>query len=478
MMMADRILWTSKEAAEATGGSSTSDWSAMGVSIDSRTLNEGDLFIALHGPNFDGNGFVADALSKGAAAAVVDGDMHEAAFSLKVDDTLAGLEALGRAARARSRASIIAVTGSVGKTGSKEALKYVLSRQGKTTASEGSLNNHWGVPLSLSRMPARTDYGIFELGMNHPGEINPLSRMVRPHVALITTVEVVHSAFFDSDEAIADAKAEIFAGLESGGTAVLNRDNRHFHRLAAAARAKGIDRIIGFGTWDEADFRLLNAVPENGGTVVQADLGGSLMTYRLSMPGEHWVVNSLGVLAVVAAAGGNVEEAADALGGMEAPKGRGRFHLVHTSGGEITVIDESYNASPVSMRAAISVLGQTDPANGGRRIAVLGDMLELGDNSPRLHAGLVEVLEREKTDLVFTAGRDMTHLYDALAPDMRGGCAANTELLEPMVHEAVRPGDVVVVKGSAGSKTGVIVDMLLALADDANGNPKRVVNGD
>ncbi|NQU59348.1 MAG: UDP-N-acetylmuramoylalanyl-D-glutamyl-2,6-diaminopimelate--D-alanyl-D-alanine ligase, partial [Rhodospirillales bacterium] len=437
-------LWSSEEAALACGGIATSDWSASGVSIDTRTLNKGDLFVALHGPNFDGHEFVSEALAKGAAAALVDSDVEGAAL-LKVDDTMAALEALGRASRARSQASIIAVTGSVGKTGSKEALKYVLSAQGETNASVGSLNNHWGVPLSLSRLSRSAAFGIFEIGMNHPGEINPLSRMVRPHVALITTVEAVHSEFFDSDEAIADAKAEIFAGLEPGGAVVLNRDNRHFLRLVAAARAKGIDRIIGFGTWDEADFRLLDALPDNGGTVIRADLGGQQLTYRLAMPGHHWVVNSLGILASVAAAGGNVVDAAKGFSELEAPAGRGRFHLIHTAGGEITLIDESYNASPVSMKAAIEVLGQTTPAGKGRRIAVLGDMLELGHTAPQLHAALVDVLQREGIDLVFTAGPDMGHLSDALAPAMRGGHTGNTEQLQPMVVEAVQAGDVVVV---------------------------------
>ncbi|MBL6932270.1 MAG: UDP-N-acetylmuramoylalanyl-D-glutamyl-2,6-diaminopimelate--D-alanyl-D-alanine ligase [Rhodospirillales bacterium] len=477
-MSANQILWTSKEAALASGGVSINDWSATGVSIDTRTLMQGDLFVALHGPNFDGNDFVADALAKGAAAAIVDRTVSDEAFKLKVDDTMMALRALARASRERSLATIIAVTGSVGKTGSKEALKFVLSHQGKTSASEGSLNNHWGVPLSLSRMHRDSAYGIFELGMNHPGEINPLSRMVRPHVALITTVEAVHSEFFETDEAIADAKAEIFAGLEPGGAAVLNRDNRHFHRLASAAQAKNVKRIISFGTWDEADFRLLNAIPEKGGTVIQADLGGSQITFRLAIPGEHWIVNSLGVLAVVAAAGGNVAEAAEALGEFQAPKGRGQFHLVHARGGDITLIDESYNASPVSMRAAIGILAQTKPESGGRRIAVLGDMLELGGNASELHAGLADVLVSEGIDLVYTAGRKMLHLTEALVPAMRGGHAINSQLLAPMVLETAAPGDVVMVKGSAGSKMGFIVDSLLGLDENENGSPKRVVNGD
>jgi UDP-N-acetylmuramoyl-tripeptide--D-alanyl-D-alanine ligase len=468
-----QTLWTSGEAAMATSGKATSAWSASGVSIDSRSLKQGDLFVALHGPSFDGHDFVAAAMAKGAAAVLVDKDTEGAAL-LKVNDTMTALQELGRAGRARSQASIIAVTGSVGKTGCKEALKRALSGQGETSASGGSLNNHWGVPLSLARLPGSAAFGIFEIGMNHPGEINPLSRLVRPHVALITTVEAVHSAFFDSEEAIADAKAEIFAGLEPGGAVVLNRDNRHFLRLSAAARAKGIDRIISFGTWDEADFRLLDAAPDNGGWVIRADLGGAELTYRLAVPGHHWVVNSLGILATVAAAGGNVREAAQSFADMQAPAGRGRFHIIHVRGGEVTLIDESYNASPVSMRAAIEVLGQTLPAGRGRRIAVLGEMLELGPGAGQIHAALAEVLVDEGVDLVFTAGADMGYLSDALDPALRGGHAGNTELLLPMVLEALSAGDVVVIKGSAASNTGIIVEALLGL----DVNPKRAVNGD
>ena len=321
-------------------------------------------------------------------------------------------------------------------------------------------------------MPPKSAYGIFEMGMNHPGEINPLSRMVRPHVALITTVEAVHSEFFDSDEAIADAKAEIFAGLGLDGVVVLNHDNKHFHRLAAVAQAKGINRVIGFGARDEADFRLLEAVPDNGGTVVQADLGGTELTYRLAVAGRHWVLNSLGILAAIAAAGGDINAAAAALGEMKAGTGRGELHVLHTADGEFTLIDESYNASPVSMNAAIEVLGETKPGNGGRRIAVLGDMLELGQGSALLHAGLIGVLEKEAIDLVFTAGDQMAHLAKALDPAMGAGHTANMDLLKEIVLKAIQPGDVVIVKGSAGSKTGVIVQALLDF------NQKCAVNGD
>jgi len=477
MTVEKHTLWTSHDAEQAARGHASSEWSASGVSIDTRTLQSGDLFVALHGPNFNGHNFVPDALARGAAAAMVDEEI-ESGTLLKVDDTMEALEDLGRAARQRTKASVIAITGSVGKTGTKEALKLVLSRQGETAASEGSLNNHWGLPLSLSRMPATADFGIFEMGMNHPGEIAPLSLLARPHVALITTVEPVHSEFFENENAIADAKAEIFTGLESGGAVVLNRDNRHFQRLSDAARARDIERIISFGIDDKADFRLLDAVPENGGTVIRADLGGAMHTYRLAVPGRHWLINSLGVLATVAAVGGHVASAAAALNDLEAPKGRGRFHRVHMVDGEMTLIDESYNASPVSMRAALQVLGQTPVAPGGRRIAVLGDMLELGDESPSLHAALAEVLADEQIDLVFTAGPDMAHLHSALDPAKRGAHAIDSQSLLPMVCEAVAAGDAVAVKGSAGSKTGIIVDALMGLGEGIGSNTQRVVNGD
>jgi UDP-N-acetylmuramoyl-tripeptide--D-alanyl-D-alanine ligase len=462
-------LWTSAQVEHITQGRASADWVASGVSIDTRTLEDGDLFVALHGPNFDGHDFVSDALSRGAAAAIVDKDNEGSV--LKVKDTMVALEALGRAARKRTGATIIAVTGSVGKTGSKDALKFALSRQARTSANVGSFNNHWGVPLSLSRMPPKTMYGIFELGMNHPGEINSLSRMVRPHVALITTVEAVHSEFFDTDEAIADAKAEIFTGLELDGIVVLNRDNKHFHRLAATARDMGISKIIGFGAQREANFRLLKARPDNGGTIVKADLGGTELTYRLAVAGRHWVFNSLGVLAAIAAAGGDISAAAFSLEKMEAGKGRGVFHVLHTSNGKFTLIDESYNASPVSMKAAIEVLGETKPGRGGRRIAVLGDMLELGQGSARLHAELNNVLENKEIDLVFTAGDQMAYLAKELDPVMSAGHVKNMSILKDLVLKAIRPGDVVVVKGSAGSNTGIIVQALL------NINQKYSENG-
>ncbi|TMJ54642.1 MAG: UDP-N-acetylmuramoylalanyl-D-glutamyl-2, 6-diaminopimelate--D-alanyl-D-alanine ligase, partial [Alphaproteobacteria bacterium] len=296
-------LWTAQDAAVATGGLSASDWAATGVSIDTRSLSAGDLFVALRGPNHDGHDFVAAALARGAAAAVVDRDIPDlpmAAPLLRIADTLAGLAALGAAARGRSSARVIAVTGSVGKTGTKEALRLALAACGPTFASAGGLNNHWGAPLSLARTPPAAAYGIFELGMNHPGEIGVLTRVVRPHVAVITTVEPAHLGFFPSLEAVADAKAEIFLGLEPGGIAVLNRDNRHFDRLSAAAMRAGAAEIIGFGTYREATVRLVDCVLGPRSSTIEAALPGAVLRFALPLPGRHWAMNSLAVLAAVA----------------------------------------------------------------------------------------------------------------------------------------------------------------------------------
>ncbi|MHA1598588.1 MAG: UDP-N-acetylmuramoyl-tripeptide--D-alanyl-D-alanine ligase [Alphaproteobacteria bacterium] len=470
-MMTDsrQPLWTSAEVP----GVSSGDWQADGVCIDTRRLKKGDLFVALHGPNFDGHDFASDAEAGGAVAIMADRDLSGIKIPvLRVDDTMTGLEDLARAARGRSKARIIAITGSVGKTGTKEALKFVLSKQAPTAATAGNLNNQWGLPLSLSRMPPETLFGVFEMGMNRPGEINPLSRMARPDVAIITTVEDVHSAFFSSVEEIADAKAEIFAGLEPGGIAVLNMDNVHFARLAAAAKAKGVRQILTFGADVKADFRLVEETPDFGGMRVVAECLGNPINYRLGVPGRHWAINSLCVLAAVAAIGGSVGEAAASLKDFRAPKGRGDTHVIPVTGGEITIIDESYNASPVSMCAVFRVLGQLQPGVGGRRIAVLGEMLELGEDSTDRHAALAQALEQNNIDLVFTAGTDMAALNAALKPPMRGGHGAKSTDIIGMLMDASHAGDVIVVKGSAGSQMGLIVDALLALAED-----KQAVGG-
>jgi UDP-N-acetylmuramoyl-tripeptide--D-alanyl-D-alanine ligase len=459
-------LWIAQDAAAATGGRNTGGaWLATGVSIDSRTVEAGDLFVALSGPKFDGHDFVAGALARGGAAAVVAKQPPQVAPDAKllmVTDTQAALEALGRAARARTQGRIIAITGSVGKTGTKEALKAALGRQGRAFASSGSLNNHWGVPLSLSRLPADSDYGIFELGMNHPGEIDALTRMVRPHVAVITTIEPAHLGFFSSVEAIADAKAEIFRGVERGGAAVLNRDNPHFVRLAQAAKDCGIARIIGFGEHQEAAVRLMDCALHATASVVTASVMGEIIDYSLGLPGRHWVMNSLAVLAAVRAAGGDIGAAAAALATLAPLSGRGQRHDIATAGGSFALIDESYNASPASMRAAFAVLGAIEPGPGGRRIAVLGDMLELGSESRRLHASLAQPLVESGVDLVFTLGAEMRALDEALPPAQRGGHAETVAALAALLGRRVRAGDVVTVKGSHGSKLYELVEGLLA----------------
>jgi UDP-N-acetylmuramoyl-tripeptide--D-alanyl-D-alanine ligase len=460
-------LWTSAEAARATGGVNTRAWTASGVSIDSRSVKPGDLFIALAGPNFDGHEFIAAAFNAGAAAAVASrrpAALAAEASLLMVPDTMAALEALGRAARNRSNARFAAITGSVGKTGTKEALRLVLSAAGATAASEGNLNNQWGAPLSLARMPRDARYGVFELGMNHAGEIAPLSRLVRPHVAVITTVEPAHLEFFPSLAAIADAKAEIFLGVEPDGAAVLNRDNVHFERLAQAARAAGINRIIGFGENEAAEARLLSCRLDAEASQVEAEILGTRVAYRLTVPGRHIVQNSLAVLGAAALLGIDLHEAAASLRQVALLKGRGARLVIDTPQGSFTLIDESYNASPAALRAAIAVLGRSLPGKGGRRVAVLGDMRELGVDADRLHAELATALAAASVDLLFCCGPHMRALAAAAQSNLAVEHAPESNALVPMVLHAVKPGDVVLVKGSLGSRMAPIVDALKTLA--------------
>jgi len=463
-------LWAAREAAAATGGQAIGDWQAAGISIDSRSLVPGDLFVALVGPNFDGHNFVADALKKGAAAALVaklPPGLDAQAPLLMVQDTQQGLEALGRAARVRTQAQIIAVTGSVGKTGTKEALRHALDQQGRTFASSGSLNNQWGVPLSLARMPPDSSYGVFELGMNHPGEIDALTRIVRPDVAIITTIEPVHLGHFASVEAIADAKAEIFAGMDAQGAAILNRDNAYYSRLAEAARKQGITRILGFGAHEDASIRLLNCHLHATASAVTAAVMGETFDYSISLPGRHWVMNSLAVLAAVKAVGGDVGMAAGSFATLSAIEGRGKRYQINVPGGTAELIDESYNASPASMRAAFAVLGGIEPGPGGRRIAALGAMLELGGDSSRLHAELAKPLSDAKVTLVFTLGDDMKALDAVLPAKRRGGHASSVAELAEMLSKCLQPGDVITVKGSHGSRIYELVAKLVAAAQPA-----------
>jgi UDP-N-acetylmuramoyl-tripeptide--D-alanyl-D-alanine ligase len=434
-----------------------------GLSIDTRTIAKGEAFFAIKGDSRDGHEFVEAALKAGGGLAVVAraqaGRFADAPL-LIVDDVLEALRDLARAARARTKAKVIAVTGSVGKTGTKEALRLALSTDGETHASAASYNNHWGVPLSLARCPQGTKYAVFEIGMNHAGEITPLTKLVRPHVAIVTTVEPVHLEFFGTVEKIADAKAEIFLGVEPGGTAVLNRDNAQFSRLEAAAKAAKVSRIVSFGDNAKADTQLLRVSLQADSSTVEARVLGTPITYKLGAPGRHIVLNSLGVLTATVLAGADLALAALALGNLRPTPGRGARVTLRVPGGSAVLIDESYNANPASMAAAIALLGQTPVGGRGRRIAVLGDMLELGPPGAELHRGLAVPLKEANIDLVYCSGPLMRSLWEALPSNRRGGYADTAAALEPAVLEALRDGDAIMVKGSLGSKMGPIVKAL------------------
>jgi UDP-N-acetylmuramoyl-tripeptide--D-alanyl-D-alanine ligase len=463
--MSGRTLWTVGDMAAAMDATRAGNLPACasGLSIDSRTVGRGEAFFAITGENRDGHAFVAAALDAGAGLAVVAADKRTAfpadAPLLVVPDVLAALVDLARAARARSPARVIAVTGSVGKTGTKDALQLVLAREGATHSSAASYNNQWGVPLSLARMPQGARFGVFEIGMNHAGEITPLTRLVRPHVAIVTTIEAAHLEYFGSVEAIADAKAEIFLGLEPGGVAVLNRDNPQFERLRRHAEAAGA-RIVGFGTRADADARLIEASFKPDVSTVRANILGADVTYKLGAPGRHVVMNSLAVLAAASLVGADLAVAALALVSLTAPVGRGRRATLALPGGDALLVDESYNANPASMRAALALFGQMPVSPSGRRIAVLGDMLELGTRGPELHRELVEPVVANAVDLVFCAGPLMRELWQALPSERRGAYAESAAVLEPQVLAAVRAGDAVMVKGSLGSRMGPIVKAL------------------
>jgi UDP-N-acetylmuramoyl-tripeptide--D-alanyl-D-alanine ligase len=457
-------LWTGEAFADAAGGrmQGRAPDAITGISIDSRTVGAGEAFVAIRGDRFDGHDYVAAAMAAGAGLALVSegrGPTGREPLVVVEDDPLDALQRIGRAARARTDARIVAVTGSVGKTGTKEMLRAAFSGLGTTHAPVGSFNNHWGVPLTLARMPAETAYGVFEIGMNHAGEIRPLVRMVRPHVAIITNVEAVHLEFFESEAGIADAKAEILEGLEPGGVAILNRDNRWFDRLAGRARELGV-ATLSFGAHAEADVRLGRVTLDANGSEVEAAIAGRSVPYRLGAPGRHLVQNSLAVVAVAHAIGADLTGVLPALGAFRAPKGRGERHELAHPRGPFTLIDESYNANPASMRAALALLGQAQPGPGGRRIAVLGDMRELGETSAEQHRELAGSVVESGADLVFLAGPDMQALWQDL-PDVRRGAYAETAgSLESVLVEAVGPGDVVMIKASLGTRLGPVVEAL------------------
>ena len=456
-------LWTSDEVAGALGAAITAPFVADGVTFDSRAVAQGDLFFALSGETTDGHGFVADALKRGAAAAVVSRDVDSAGGTLvRVPDTMKALVDLGRAARRRSKARIASVTGSVGKTSTKDALRAMLSAQAPTSASAASFNNHVGVPISLARLPREAHYGVFEIGMNNPGEIEPLARQVEAHVGVITNVGPVHIGHLGSQEAIVGEKACLFAGMAEGAVAVLNRDSEYYQRMQRQARAFGVSRIVAFGRSEHANARLLSCNLQDGGSDVAALIHGQRIEYRLGAAGEHWVLNSIAALAVVEALGADVARAAATLATVGASPGRGARRLLKFGGGTVELLDESYNANPVSMRAMLAVLARTRPAQGGRRLLVMGDMRELGEGADAYHAGLADAVAESGAAQVFLCGPHMQALWQRLAPAHRGVHRPDSASLAGEVAAAVRTGDVIAVKGSLGSKMKIVVDAILA----------------
>jgi UDP-N-acetylmuramoyl-tripeptide--D-alanyl-D-alanine ligase len=439
-------LWTIDAMTSAMGAehSDTLPQSIAGLSIDTRTIAPGDAFFAIQGDNRDGHQFVSAALAAGAGVAVVAadrrGDFAADVPLLVVRDVLQGLRDLAVAARARTQAKVIAVTGSVGKTGTKEALRLALSKDGETHASVASYNNHWGVPLSLARCPASAHYVVLEMGMNHAGEIEPLSRLARPHVAVITTIAPVHLEFFGSLNKIADAKAEIFLGVEPGGAAVINRDIPQFTQLKRLARAAGVERVVSFGEHAQSDAGLIKCSLHPRCSTVQANILGTELTYKIGAPGKHLVRNSLSE--------------------FTAPSGRGAPVEIDPPGGSALLIDESYNANPASVDAALALLGQTPVGPHGRHIAVLGDMLELGSKGKALHRALAAPITANAIDLVFCCGPLMQSLWQALPAGQRGGYAEDSTALEAQILPAIRGGDVIMVKGSLGSRMAPIVKAL------------------
>ena len=458
-------LWTSQAIIRATGGRAAGpSFAASGVSIDTRTLEAGDLFVALTGAR-DGHEFALPALTKGAAGVLISRPGAQPA--VLVDDTLAALEQMGVAARRRAtKARRGAVTGSVGKTSLTQAIAAGLARAGASHASVKSYNNHIGVPLTLARMPATTERAVFEIGMNHAGEIGPLVRMVRPHAACVTNVGPVHIENFPDGEAgVARAKAEIFEGLEPGGIAVLNADDAWFDMLRAAAERAGA-RVRTFGAGADADARLVDVMLEDGARV-HGRLYGRELEITLQQTGAHWGAMSLAAILMLEALGVGVEDSLAALASFAPLEGRGAVRTIAGPGGPFTLVDESYNANPISVRAALATLGARRA--GGRRIAALTDMLELGPGAPAMHAGLAEPIEAADVDLVFCAGPLMKSLFDALPPTRQGGYADDAAGLAPALAQAVEPGDVVMVKGSRDSRAKDLVEALSGLAPDNGG---------
>lgn len=462
-------LWKSDDMVEAMEGRPFGNLPAgiTGISIDSRSLKPGEAFFAIKGEQFDGHDFVTAAMAAGAGLIVVAEHRLPAFGNSKVpmivvEDVLEALTKLGIASRARSKAQIIAVTGSVGKTTTKEALRHVLSEVGMVHASVASFNNHWGVPLTLARMPADTDYGVFEIGMNHHDEIRPLVKMVRPHVALITLIAPAHLGHFANLEEIAVAKAEIFEGIVPGGYALLNRDDKRFKQLEELAEKAGVEHIVTFGENARSDYRLREVKLHPTCSCMTVKAGAHEAAVKVGMPGRHIVQNMLAVLGAADLVGADIAKVMMAMATLSAEGGRGARHVLQHPEGTFTLIDESYNANPTSMRAALSLLHSTTPEARGRRIAVLGDMLELGRQSGKLHADLARPIVDAEVNALFIGGPDMSALKNALPVEIHTEYRQSTDELLPLVIKAVRPGDVIMVKSSKGIGFSKIVKALIS----------------
>ncbi|WP_171210414.1 UDP-N-acetylmuramoyl-tripeptide--D-alanyl-D-alanine ligase [Ruegeria sp. HKCCA5426] len=462
-------LWTASEAAEATGGRATADWTANGVSIDTRTLQPGDLFVALTAAR-DGHEFVAQALEKGAGAALVSRvpeGVPEDAPLLIVDDVQAGLEALGQAARARTDARVMGVTGSVGKTSTKEMLSTILEAQGKTHASVASYNNHWGVPLTLARMPRDTDYAVIEIGMNHPGEIAPLARQARPHVALVTTVAAVHLEAFESVAGIAHEKAAIFEGLTKGGAAIVNADVEHAEILRECAMENGAG-VVEFGR-SAVDYVLKDVTQASDSVHASATVGDVPFKFDVQSAGTHFAMNALGALAACVEMGVELDDAITGLARWSPVKGRGvREQIALIAGGQVELLDDSYNANPTSMEAALDVLAASQ---GDRRIAFLGDMKELGAQEAEMHANMAHVDAMQRVDRVHCIGPLMKTLHDALPDEKRGLWFETSTEMVARLPELIRAGDTVLAKGSLSMALAQIVDGLRKVGQGSAPDP-------
>ncbi|CAN7466900.1 UDP-N-acetylmuramoylalanyl-D-glutamyl-2,6-diaminopimelate--D-alanyl-D-alanine ligase [Rhizobium leguminosarum] len=461
-------LWTTEDMTAAMAGRpfGTPPEGITGISIDSRSIAPGEAFFAIKGDRVDGHDYASMAMANGASLLVVSEARLPAMGRLTVpmivvEDVLAALGRLGLASRERSKAQIIAVTGSVGKTTTKEMLRHVLSPSGKVHASVASFNNHWGVPLTLARMPEDTDYGVFEVGMNHPGEIRPLVAMIRPDVAIITTIAPAHLGNFKNIKEIAAAKAEIFEGLEPGGHVVLNRDNDQFNFLDRTAQSHGIEHIHSFGQHAKAEFRLAEFNGSDENSTLWLTIGGETLEVALGAPGRHIAENALAALGVVRIVGADMQKAIEALATLKPEKGRGKRHRLSIGSGSFTLIDESYNANPASMRAAIALLAASEPTGRGRRIAVLGDMLEMGDYAQKVHTDLAVPLLAAGIEHVWLAGAEMAALKESLPESVHVEYHENTSELTDYVLNSVAPGDVLMVKSSLGIGFGKIVAALL-----------------